>query len=178
MFLDFLKISSGLKTVPRQGWVDKLGCKSPETVAEHVYLMAVTGMVLSDYEGRNTEKILKMILLHDLAESMVGDMTPDRMPRESKAELENGAMKKILGCLPDSLSKEYMSLWNEFQQNSSDESRFVHHVDKLEMALQARIYSGSGYTDEQLAPFFDSAKNTISEKNLKEILQKILEDKP
>ena len=134
-------------------------------------------MVFSDLEGKNTEKTLKMILLHDLAESVVGDITPERLSRESKTELENNTIKKILGYLPRQLSEEYMVLWNEFQQNSSEESRLVHQVDKLEMALQAKIYLKSGFKHEQLLPFFNSAKDEISEKNIKEILGDILEDR-
>ena len=71
MILDFLNIAANLKTVPRQGWVDKLSIKNPESVADHTYSMAIIGMVLSDSQKYNTEKILKMILLHDLAEDMI-----------------------------------------------------------------------------------------------------------
>lgn len=177
LILDFFKISAKLKDTPRQGWVDKLNHKDPETVAEHVYMAAVMGMVLSDLKGGNTEKILKMILLHDLAESVTGDITPGQLPKESKAELENDAMKKILGCLPEGLSERYLQVWDEFRQGSSEESRLVHQVDKLEMALQAKAYSRDGFAPEQLAPFLDSARNGISEKNIKEIFAKILEDK-
>lgn len=175
LILDFFKTSANLKNIPRQGWIDKLNHKNPETVAEHVYMTAVMGMVISDLEGKNTEKILKMILLHDLAESLVGDITPDRLSRESKADLENNAMRKILDELPPSLSEEYRRLWSEFQQNSSEESRLIHQVDKLEMALQARIYSKSDFKPEQVATFFKTAKDEITEKNIKEILENILE---
>lgn len=139
--------------------------------------MAVMGMVFADLDKKNTEKILKMILLHDLAESLVGDITPDKLSRESKTGIENKAMRKILGCLPCPLSEEYLLLWNEFQQNSSDESRIVHQIDKLEMALQARIYSKGDFKPEQLAPFFKTAKEAITEKSIKEILEMVLEER-
>ena len=177
MILDFLKTSANLKNIPRQGWIDKLNHKNPETVAEHVYMTAMIGMVFADLEKRNTEKILKMILLHDLAESLIGDITPDRLSRESKTDLENNVMKKILGCLPRPLSEEYLLLWNEFQQNSSVESRLVHQIDKLEMALQAKIYSKNDFKPEQMAPFFKTAKDEITEKSIKEILEMVLEER-
>ena len=173
LILDFLKVSANLKNVRRQGWVDKLNHKCPETVAEHVYSMAMIGMILSDFEGRDTEKILKMILLHDMAESIIGDITPDQMSKKSKEELEDKAMRQILDRLPDRISGRYMQLWDEFQHMLSEESKLVHQIDKLEMALQAKIYSDDGYAPQLLTPFFDSAKDEITEKNIKEIIAKI-----
>ncbi|MGE4650712.1 MAG: HD domain-containing protein, partial [Myxococcota bacterium] len=65
-----------LKNVPRQGWKEKLEIINPESVAEHSYSTATISMVLSDLKGLNTEKIIKMALLHDLAESIIGDIIP------------------------------------------------------------------------------------------------------
>ena len=176
MILDFLKTSANLKKIPRQGWIDKLDHKNPETVAEHTYLMSMMGMVFSDIDEMNTGKILKMILLHDLAESIIGDMTPEMLSEESKKTLENDAMEKILKYLPEPLYERYKMLWDEFQANSSDESKLVHQIDKLEMALQAKIYSEDGFKSEQLSPFFKTAKDTVSERRIKEMLEKIMKD--
>lgn len=176
LILDFFKVAANLKNVPRQGWIDRLNHKDPESVAEHAYSAAIMGMILSDMENRDTQKILKMILLHDLSESIIGDIPPDKMSAEAKIQFEDDAMKKILGYLPEHIREKYQLLWDEFQQGSSAESILVHQIDKLEMALQARTYSKSGFTSEQVAPFFDSAREEISEKNIKEILKEILDD--
>ena len=76
--------------VQRQGWIDELSIKNSESVADHTYSMAIIGMVLSDSQKYNTEKILKMILIHDLAESITGDFTPEQKSKEEKTILENG----------------------------------------------------------------------------------------
>jgi putative hydrolase of HD superfamily len=81
---DFLKTTIKLKTVPRQGWINKLGIKDPESVADHCYSMAVMAMVFSDLKKLDTEKIIKMTLLHDLAEAITGDLTPDDATRSKK----------------------------------------------------------------------------------------------
>ena len=88
MTIDFFKTSANLKKIHRQGWVDKLSLNNPESVADHSYSMAVMGMVLSDLENYDSEKILKMILLHDLAESEIGDYTPGQITSEKKKELD------------------------------------------------------------------------------------------
>ncbi len=143
MILDFLKIAVNLKTIPRQGWIEKLSIKNPESVADHTYSMSIIGMILSDSQKYNTEKILKMILLHDLAESITGDLTPEQKSKE-KMVLENKTFEKILTHLPENLQEQYYQLWNEYQTNDSNEANFVHQIDKLEMAFQAKIYSKLG----------------------------------
>ena len=175
MILDFFHTSANLKKIPRQGWIDKLSIDKPESVADHVFSMAIMGMIFSDLENQDTGKILKMILLHDLAESITGDIPPEQISKEKKTILENNTMKKILNDLPLSLQKQYHFLWEEYQSNNSKEAKLVHQLDKLEMALQAKIYSNVGYSKEKLDSFFNSAKNEIKDPKLLELFSKILE---
>ncbi len=177
MILNFFKIAANLKKISRQGWVDKLSLKNPESVADHSYLMAVISMVISDLGNYNSEKIIKMVLLHDLAESKIGDYTPKQLSKEKKNELENNAFNEIIENLPNSIKLQYSQIWQEYQQNNSVESKLVHQIDKLEMALQAKIYSEDGHPPEKLECFFESAKTDITDSKLKELFTKIIEDK-
>jgi len=173
LILDFLKIAANLKVVLRQGWIDKLSIKNPESVADHVYSMAIMGMILSDSQKYDTEKILKMILLHDLAESITGDFIPGQKSKEEKIILENNTIEKILTNLPENLQKEYLLLWNEYQKNDSKDANFVHQIDKLEMALQAKIYSEQNYSLKDFLPFFDSAEKEIKDPNLLKLFKQL-----
>ena len=175
MILNFFHISANLKKIPRQGWIDKLSINHPESVADHVFSMAIMGMIFSDLENQDTEKILKMILLHDLAESVIGDMTPDQISKEEKIVIENKTMKNILKNLPPSIQKQYGLLWEEYQSNNSKEAKIVHQLDKLEMALQAKIYFNEGYPKEKLTSFFNSSKSEIDDPKLLELFKKICE---
>ena len=175
MILNFFNIAANLKKIPRQGWIDKLSIVNPESVADHAFSMAIIGMIFSDLENHNTEKILKMILLHDLAESIIGDMTPERISREEKKILENNAIKQILMELPPTLQIQYNVLWDEYQSNNSAEAKIVHQIDRLEMALQAKIYSNEGYSKEKLDVFFTSAANEIKDPKLSELFRELLE---
>ena len=123
LILDFFHISATLKKIPRQGWIDKLSISNPESVADHTFSMAMMGMIFSDLENYNTEKILKIILLHDLAESITGDMTHEQISKEEKIVLENNVIKKILNNLPPTLQKQYSILWKEYQLNNSEEAK-------------------------------------------------------
>ena len=175
MIEDFFQQVLKLKNVPRQGWKDKLGINNPESVAEHSYATSVISMILSDLEGLNTEKIIRMALLHDLAESVIGDITPDHITKNEKIGKENIAMKQILKNLPSKIAEPYFETWNEYQENSSQEANLIHDVDKLEMALQAKFYQDKGISKEKLQSFFNTAKKEIKNKKLRNILLNFIE---
>ena len=127
----FFRHVLNLKTIPRQGWIDKLNLTNPESVADHSYSMAVIAMFLGDFLKIDTTKMIKMTLLHDLAESVTGDLTPEQASKINKNELEENTIKAILQELPDSLSKEYFEIWKEYLNKSSSESLIVHEIDKF-----------------------------------------------
>ena len=175
MIEEFFQKVLELKNVSREGWKEKLEIINPESVAEHSYSTAVISMILSDLEGLNTEKIIKMALLHDLAESIIGDIIPGSITKNEKVRKENIAMKQILKNLPDKIAEPYFEIWNEYQKNSSQESRLLHDIDKLEMAFQAKFYQNKGISKEKLQTFFNTAKKEIKSKNLRNILSSFME---
>ena len=176
MILDFFKSAINLKNISRQGWIDKLSLKHPESVADHSYSMAIMGMIISDLENYDSEKILKMILLHDLAESKIGDYTPGEIDADKKERIENNAFFEITAKLPITLKSQYDEIWTEYQNHTTPESKIVHQIDKLEMALQAKTYQKEGAPKEKILPFLESVRISITHPKLKEIFTKIIED--
>ena len=164
-----------LKTIHREGWKENLQINYPESVADHSYSVSAMSMILSDLEGLNTEKIIKMALLHDLAESIIGDIIPNKLTDDEKMFKENEAMKQILKNLPDKITKTYFEIWNDYQNNFSEESNLLHDIDKLEMAFQAKFYQENGIPKEKVLTFFNSANAEIKNKNLRNILSNIIE---
>ena len=164
-----------LKNVPRRGWKEKLEIINPESVADHSYSTTIMSMILSDLEGLNTEKIIRMALLHDLAESVTGDIIPDDMTKHEKINKENLAMKQILKNLPSNIAKPYFEIWNEYQKKSTHEAILLHDIDKLEMAFQAKFYQNEGISKEKLQQFFNVAMEDIKNKNLRNILSNFIE---
>jgi putative hydrolase of HD superfamily len=176
VILDFFKNALNLKNISRQGWIDKLSMEHPESVADHSYSMAIMGMVISDLENYDSEKILKMILLHDLAESKIGDYTPNQISKENKIKIENNAYDEIISTLPDAIKLQYGKIWKEYQKQESPESKIVHQIDKLEMVLQAKMYQKEGAPAEAIESFFKSAENQITHPKLKELFDQIVQD--
>ena len=65
MISNFFYQVANLKKVKRSGWKSKLKLVGSESVADHTYMMSVMAMVLSDIKKMDTEKIIKMTILHD-----------------------------------------------------------------------------------------------------------------
>ncbi|MDE1817201.1 MAG: HD domain-containing protein [Thaumarchaeota archaeon] len=170
MLFDFFYLALELKKVQRKGWKSKVGIERPESVADHSYGTAIMAMILSDMQNLDTGKILKMALLHDLAESIIGDFMPGEISKENKKTVEDETMKEILAKLSENIAPQYNNIWNEYTQASTKESILLHEIDKFEMAIQAVKYSSEGFSNEKLVAFIDSAKKEIKSKELVDIL--------
>ena len=172
----FFRVVCNLKKIKRTGWIHKANVVSPESGADHSYSMCMISMVLSEIIDLDTEHIMRMANLHDLAESFVGDNMPDKISYEEKVLLEDKAMRKIISKLPSFLRGKYLDIWNEYIDNSTVSAKFVHSIDKLEMALQAKEYEFDGYSKHPLQIFLKSATDYISNESFDivfEILQTI-----
>jgi len=130
-------------------------------------------MVISDMLGLDTERVMKMSILHDLPESIIGDYLPGQVTRKQKRLEENKAIDVILNSIPCFLRSDYKEIWKEYVLNKTDIARLVHMVDKIEMALQARKYADEGCPLHMLVRFFDSYKK-YKKDNKHEIFSHIL----
>lgn len=173
MLFDFFNIVTELKKTPRKGWKDKVGIEKPESVADHSFNTAIISMVLSDLNNLDTEKILRMALLHDVAEAITGDLVPGEIKKEEKMKLETQTINEIFKNLPSDLSAKYVSIWQEYVNGISKESVLVHDIDHLEMALQARKYLAEGKSLDNLEEFFFSARSSITNEKILQILDEI-----
>ena len=150
---DTLMAYLGLKDVLRQGWVNA-GVEAPESVAAHSWGMAVLALKLCPDE-LNLEHVLKLCLVHDLPEVIVGDLKPAD-DRSTKVADERAAM--------ENLAPEWVALFDEYEQQSTPEAVFVRSLDKLDMALQAKVYMER--SDLDLNQFIDSARTTLGDHEL------------
>ncbi|KAJ4962072.1 hypothetical protein NE237_021982 [Protea cynaroides] len=139
--IDFLNICHRLKTTKRKGWVNH-GIKGPESIADHMYRMALMALIAGDLPGVNRERCIKIAIVHDIAEAIVGDITPsDGVPKEEKSRLEQAALNEMCEVLGGgSRAEEIKELWAEYENNSSIEANLIKDFDKVEMILQALEY--------------------------------------
>ncbi|KAI3775337.1 hypothetical protein L1987_49909 [Smallanthus sonchifolius] len=153
--IDFLTLCHSLKSTKRAGWV-KRDIAGPESIADHMYRMGLMALIASDAPGVNRDKCIKMAIVHDIAEAIVGDITPsDGVPKVEKNRREKEAidhMCKLLGGGPR--AEEIHELWMEYEENSTTEAKVVKDFDKIEMILQALEYENEQNKD--LEEFFQS----------------------
>jgi len=138
---EFLAHVSKLKHLERTGWV-KSGIAKPETVASHMYRMAImSGFCISD-PTIDTNRCMKISLIHDIGESIIGDLTPHcGVSEEDKRKLEEAAVDKISQLLPDKVKgDEVRQLFQEYENGTTPEGRLVKDLDKFDMVLQAYEY--------------------------------------
>ncbi|XP_005659270.1 HD domain-containing protein 2 isoform X2 [Sus scrofa] len=153
--LQFLRLVGQLKRVPRTGWVYR-NVQKPESVSDHMYRMAVMALVTKD-EHLNKDRCVRLALVHDMAECIVGDIAPaDNIPKEEKHRREEEAMKQLTQLLPEDLRKELYELWEEYETQSSAEARYVKQLDQCEMILQASEYEDLENKPGRLQDFYDS----------------------
>lgn len=154
--LKFYLLATTLKEKIRSGLILwKVNKERLESVAEHIYGTCILAISIdSEYElDINLDKVLKMLVLHELEEVIIGDLTPfDNVTREEKLKSGKEAVSKILKDLVK--KEEYELLLDEFNAHITNESIFAYMCDKLECDIWIKLYEDLGY-------------NNIKEKNLK-----------
>ncbi|MGC1123366.1 MAG: HD domain-containing protein [Candidatus Methanofastidiosia archaeon] len=137
----FMMMAEKLKDIFRTGW--KLsGVDRPESVADHTFGVALLSMLLGDQLHLNTEKMIKMALIHDITESKLGDIHYESQKYLGKDTLQKAEEQ----AARDILSGDYLELWKEFAARSTREAQIVAACDKLELYMQALRYEKAGYT--------------------------------
>ncbi|XP_044491737.1 5'-deoxynucleotidase hdd1 isoform X2 [Mangifera indica] len=139
--VDFLTLCNRLKTTKRKGWINH-GIKGPESIADHMYRMALMALIAGDIPGVDRERCIKIAIVHDIAEAIVGDITPsDNVPKEVKSRMEQAALDEMCKVLGGGMrAEEIKELWTEYENNASIEANLVKDFDKVEMILQALEY--------------------------------------
>jgi len=173
----FIITINKLKEIERSGWVER-GIKKPESTADHSFMTALFCMTFAN-KNINKEKAIKMALVHDLAESLVGDIITTeswqeggKMPEKEKIKLEESAMNKLMKLLNTKNSNEIMKLWNEFEEQKTKEAKFVRDIDVADMIIQAKIYHRKKNYKKPLQGFWDEKSlSRIRNKNIRKFVE-------
>ena len=136
-----------------------------------MYRMALICMTLPEeyLNGADRSKSIMMCLVHDLGESIIGDITPEcGIAPEEKRAREDLAIQQISSLLGESTAGNLVQdLYREYEEGLTSESVLVRDVDKLEFLLQADIYERR-YPGKN---FNDFRKNTIFRIKNKELMR-------
>ncbi len=176
----FFETIGKLKKIRKTGMV-KSGVKEAESVADHSLRVAAMALFLARKLGCDENKLVKMAIVHDLHESICGDLTLDYtaygsqagLPPEEKKRREMQAMEEFCALLECGCEKDFKELWLEAEKGATKEAQVLHEIDKLEMLLQAAEYQREGNGRADLFSLF----YRVNEKEIKiPLLRKILEE--
>ncbi|MDR1578342.1 MAG: HD domain-containing protein [Deltaproteobacteria bacterium] len=142
--LDFLFEAASLRRTPRTGY-QFLG-RGHESVAEHTFGAMMVAFALGRLEPEaNLEKLLKLVLFHDLPEARTGDLNyVNKMYVQAQ---ETAAFTAATLGLP--FSGELAGLWEEWRAGVSLEARLAADADQLDMMLELRRLAAHGWRPAQ-----------------------------
>ena len=147
--VDFYVNTLALKDIIRTGW-DKehwnVLKERLESVAEHTFstMILAQGMhSVFDYRNIDINKVMQMLLIHDLGEKVIGDIPEFDLRKDNKKERELSAFKEIVSSLPN--KEEFVDLFIEFTEMKTPEAIYANLCDKLDCDMNAKNYEDNGY---------------------------------
>lgn len=181
--IPFFHLLEKLKRVKREGW-RRFGIENGESISDHMYRMSIiTMMAPPSLSSRlNIPHCTKMALIHDMAEALVGDLTPmDEVPKVEKSRREAQTMDYICTSLLGRVhggenGASTKEIWQEYEDSKTPESQFVHDVDKVELVLQMVEYERTYDTAIDLSEFCWVAEKIVLPE-MKAWAQEVLEER-
>ena len=141
-------LCSKVAEIERSGWViKKVGTFHKESIAEHMYNMYLMAAFFlpekMDDKEYDKNKILKMIMIHDLAETLTGDI-PNPSKKEADEVREDLKAKSIWCKLiydGNQNGKIFYDLWEEWYYSTSINSLIAHDFDIIQLIYQFMTYA-------------------------------------
>lgn len=181
--IPFFHLLERLKTTKREGW-RRFGING-ESISDHMYRMSIMTMFApSELASKlNIPHCTKMALIHDMAESLVGDITPvdKEVTKAEKARREADVMdyitETLLGKIPGGAlsAQEIKRVFQEYEDNVTLEAQFVHDIDKMELLLQMVEYERAHNVD---LSEFERVANRVQLPEIKVWAQQVVAERP
>ncbi|MDQ3309652.1 MAG: HD domain-containing protein, partial [Gemmatimonadota bacterium] len=85
----------------------------------------------------DVQRVLRMLLIHDVVEIDAGDtFCYDAAASVGKEERERRAAERLFGLLPGEQAQEFRDLWEEFEARETADAQFANALDRLQGLLQ------------------------------------------
>ena len=154
--IDFILEIDKLKSVLRK--TKPVGQERYENSAEHSWQVALLALVMAEHAPvkLDIDKVIRMLLIHDLGEIDTGDVIVYAATNNAEREAEElAAMHRICGLLPEQQAAGLLVLWQEFEARQSAEARFARAMDRLMPILlnlnrQGQSWRENGISKQQV----------------------------
>lgn len=140
-----------LKNIFRQTHLSNNGRK--ENDAEHSWHMAIMAYVLKEYanERINIAKVMLMCLIHDIVEIDAGDTYAyDTESLKTQKTRENIAKERIFSILPEEQAREFIEIFDEFENCETPESKFAHAMDNIQPLILNDSNNGGDWREHNV----------------------------
>ncbi|WP_457674325.1 HD domain-containing protein [Thiolapillus sp.] len=129
--LDFIVEVEKLKAVLRK--TRPVGLGRYENSAEHSWHVCLAALMLQNFanEALDIDRVIRMLLIHDLGEIDAGDQIVYAGHTASRYREERAGVARVLGMLPEEQAAEYLALWEEFEAGETPESRYARAIDRV-----------------------------------------------
>jgi putative hydrolases of HD superfamily len=139
-----------LKRLDRTGWTLRGLPNGTESVAAHSFGVSATAMLLADRCNASgikvdVEKVLRIALLHDWAETRVGDMPRTAtmyFGAEARKQAETAAFRDIVSDVDS--ENTYANLYDDYERRASLEARLVKAADVLDLLVEVLALERAG----------------------------------
>jgi putative hydrolase of HD superfamily len=163
-----------LKKLKRSGyWVH--GVDNPESIADHSYRATFIGYLIATLEKADKEKVMKMLVFHDLPETRINDIHKITQNYIDRTDAENRVITEQSKLMPDIIGDEYKKLMIEFNEKKTLEAQIANDSDKLDLIIQCKEIMDTG--NMLVKNMFDRGGEVLKTKTAKEIF-KILKSNP
>lgn len=148
-----------------------------ESVAEHCWMASLMAYFMKDeFPDVDMDKVIRMILIHDLGECFTGDI-PVFNKTEEHEEKEKELLYQWVRTLPKELAEEMIALYEEMEKRETLEAKVFKAIDGLEAVLQHNISDISTWlpNEYELNQTYGTDKVAFSE-YLKEVRAELKKD--
>ena len=152
-----------------------------ENDAEHAWHMAIMAWLLREYANEEVDiaKVMLMCLIHDIVEIDAGDTYAyDEESLKTQKEREEQAKERIFSVLPEDQKAELISLFDEFEEYQTAESRFAHALDNLQPLILNDSNNGGDWKEHNVSAtsvYGRHSKTRLGSEKLFEISDQILQ---
>ncbi len=174
--LEFMHIAERLKDELRHSFTSK---GRHESVAEHSWRLVLLALLMKPYlpDRLKWERLLEMLIIHDIAEAHVGDVPIFEANGAQRAEAERAAIQAFHNLLPAPIGVRIQELCEEFEMCNTLESQIANALDKLEAQIQHNEASLSTWLDwEKRHVFAGFAKVGLCDRSISTMTEAIIEE--
>lgn len=169
------EVINEIKHLEREGWQKRDIEKPLDTVASHTLGATINGWILAEKEGLDSEKVVKMLLIHDLIMAHIPDYTPEDEEYASKKQFEEEKLEELYQKAPSEIRPEFKSLIEELRERETAEAQIAKEADKLDTLMQASKYNQEteeNMLEEFLETYEDYFKTTSGKAQYDKIREK------